>query len=184
MSHPADNQTHKASEPDSTEQVTIGLTNPKSATNVGAVMRAAGCFAVDKVIYSGQRYDRTVKLNTDTKKIRSKIPLAQQDCLLTNKAEDVQVVCVDLVVGATPLPEFEHPAKALYIFGPEDGTISQQVIDNADAVVYIPTLGCLNLAASVNVLLYDRSIKRHQFSTSDELIKSSRDQNNKVKVKA
>lgn len=165
-------------------QVILGLTNPKSASNVGAVMRAAGCFAVDRVIYSGQRYDRTIKLNTDTKKIRSKIPLSQQDCLLTDKADDVKLVCVDLVVGAIPLPEFEHPAKALYIFGPEDGTISQQVIDKADAVVYIPTIGCLNLAASVNVLLYDRSIKLKQFTTNDELIKNSRDQNNKVKVKS
>ncbi|MCE2572730.1 RNA methyltransferase [Motilimonas eburnea] len=164
--------------------VTIGLTNPKSATNVGAVMRAAGCFAVDKVIYSGERYDRTMKLNTDTKKIRSKIPLSQQDCLLMGKPEDVKVICVDLVVGATPLPEFEHPTRALYVFGPEDGTISQQVIDQADAVVYIPTHGCLNLAASVNVLLYDRSIKRQQFSPSDTLIKTSRDKNNRVKVKA
>ncbi|MCE0555682.1 MULTISPECIES: TrmH family RNA methyltransferase [unclassified Motilimonas] len=163
--------------------VTIGLTNPKSATNVGAVMRAAGCFQVDRVIYSGERYDRTLKLNTDTKKIRSSIPLTQQNCLLDNKPEEVKVVCVDLVVGATPLPEFEHPEKALYIFGPEDGTISQQVIDQADAVVYIPTIGCLNLAASVNVLLYDRSTKLAQLKASDELIHNSRDRNNKVKVK-
>ncbi|MCE2594643.1 RNA methyltransferase [Motilimonas cestriensis] len=163
--------------------VTIGLTNPKSATNVGAVMRAAGCFQVDRVLYSGERYDRTLKLNTDTKKIRSSIPLTQQNCLLDNKPADVKLVCVDLVVGATPLPEFEHPEKALYIFGPEDGTISQQVIDQADAVVYIPTIGCLNLAASVNVLLYDRSTKLAQLNASDELIHNSRDRNNKVKVK-
>ena len=163
--------------------VTIGLTNPKSATNVGAVMRAAGCFQVDRVLYSGERYDRTVKLNTDTKKIRSHIPLTQQNCLLDNKPEEVKVVCVDLVVGATPLPEFEHPERAIYIFGPEDGTISQQVIDQGDAVVYIPTIGCLNLAASVNVLLYDRSTKLAQLEASDALIHSSRDRNNKVKVK-
>lgn len=36
----------------SEQQVIIGLTNPKSATNVGAIMRAAGCFNVHSVLYT------------------------------------------------------------------------------------------------------------------------------------
>lgn len=52
----------------SENSVSIGLSNPKSPTNVGAVMRAAGCYGVDNVIYTGTRYDRAVKLNTDTKR--------------------------------------------------------------------------------------------------------------------
>jgi tRNA(Leu) C34 or U34 (ribose-2'-O)-methylase TrmL len=163
--------------------VTIGLSNPKSPTNVGAVMRAAGCYSVNKVIYTGTRYDRALKLNTDTKKITNVIPLNQQNDLLENKAEDVQVICVDLVEGAIPLPNFKHPEKALYLFGPEDGTLSQQLINQADSVVYIPTVGCMNLAATVNVLLYDRLSKSSEFSTDNELIKKSRDNNNRVRVK-
>lgn len=46
----------------------IGLVNPKSPTNVGAVMRAAGCYDVDSVFYSGVRFDRARKFATDTKK--------------------------------------------------------------------------------------------------------------------
>jgi len=88
-----------------------------------------------------------------------------------------------LVEGAIPLPEFEHPENALYIFGPEDGTIAQNVIDAADAVVYVPTIGCMNLAASVNVLLYDRLAKSKHIVANNELIKRSRDTNNKVFVK-
>ena len=90
--------------------------------------------------------------------------------------------------GATPLPHFIHPPQAVYIFGPEDGTIKQQVIDYADDVVYVPTVGCMNLAASVNVLLYDRLAKSSVMQESDGqaddvLIRQSRDTNNKVKVK-
>jgi len=85
------------------------------------------------------------------------------------------------------LPYFEHPEQALYIFGPEDGTISQAVIDSADDVVYVPTHGCMNLAASVNVLLYDRLSKSlnldNQNQSDNALIRKSRDTNNKVKVK-
>lgn len=61
--------------------------------------------------------------------------------------------------GAIPLPDYQHPDNAVCVFGPEDGTISQAIIDRVDAVVYVPTVDCMNLAASVNVVLYDRLAK-------------------------
>jgi len=181
------------------QHVTIALTNPKSPTNVGAVMRAAGCYQADQVLYTGRRYEQAAKYNkdtlkTDTKNAQGKIPLLAVDDfisikgLLENIPSTTKIICVDLVEGATPLPHFIHPQDAVYIFGPEDGTIKQQVIDYADDVVYIPTVGCMNLAASVNVLLYDRlakSVTEQDSSelSDNELIRSSRDTNNKVKVK-
>ena len=166
-----------------TGYVTIGLTNPKSPTNVGAVMRAAGCYQVDGVFYTGERYARAARFNTDTKGVSESIPLTGVNSLLESIEDGTKVICVDLIEGAIPLPQFSHPDKAFYIFGPEDGTISQHVIDHADAVVYVPTVGCMNLAASVNVLLYDRLAKADDIVASDELIRLSRDTNNKVKVK-
>jgi len=165
-------------------QVSIGLINPKSPTNVGAVMRAAGCYQVDGVFYTGQRYEKAAKFNTDTKNRVTSIPLTGVDSLITNILPETKVVCVDLVEGAIPLPEYQHPENALYIFGPEDGTIDQYIIDKADAVVYVPTVGCMNLAASVNVLLYDRLAKSSTNIASDELIRQSRDTNNTVKIKS
>ncbi len=179
--------------------VSIALTNPKSPTNVGAVMRAAGCYQASQVLYTGRRYAQAAKYNkdtlkTDTKNAQGKIPLlAVADFinikeLLETIPSTTKIICVDLVEGATPLPHFIHPAQAVYIFGPEDGTINQQVIDSADEVVYVPTVGCMNLAASVNVLLYDRLAKSvinqaDSNSADNELIRSSRDTNNKVKIK-
>lgn len=163
--------------------VAIGLSNPKSPSNVGAVMRASGCYQVDEVFYTGVRYARAAKFNTDTKSISQDIPLMGANCLLDVIPEGAKIVCVDLVEGAIPLPEFEHPNNAYYIFGPEDGTITQEMIDRADSVVYVPTVGCMNLAASVNVLLYDRLAKSNYSMAGDELIIKSRDTNNKVKVK-
>ncbi|MCU4675449.1 RNA methyltransferase [Catenovulum sp. 2E275] len=162
--------------------VTIGLTNPKSPTNVGAVMRAAGCFAANAVNYTGQRYERAAKYQTDTKNQLRHIPLTGVDCLVEAAPENAKIICVDLVEGAIALPDFQHPENACYIFGPEDGTIEQAVIDQADYVVYIPTYGCLNLAMSVNVVLYDRVSKLNSIQASDELVCNSRDRNNKVKV--
>lgn len=164
-------------------QVSIGLTNPKSPSNVGAVMRAAGCFRVDSVFYTGTRYPLAAKFNTDTKDVTQDLPLYGVDCLLGSVTDNMSIVCVELAEGATPLPDFQHPENAFYIFGPEDGTLSQEVIDRADAVVYIPTTGCMNLAATVNVVLYDRLAKSNLRHAKNELIRQSRDRNNKVKVK-
>ena len=178
--------------------VAIGLTNPKSPSNVGSVMRAAGNYGVDQVLYTGRRYEQAAKFsgekhNTDTKKARQTITLLGVEDFINIKEQleslpsTTKIICVDLVEGATPLPHFNHPEQAFYIFGPEDGTISQSVINCADEVVYVPTIGCMNLAASVNVLLYDRLakslIENQQVHSDNDLIRKSRDTNNKVKVK-
>ncbi|WP_241504056.1 TrmH family RNA methyltransferase [Pelagibaculum spongiae] len=103
--------------------------------------------------------------------------------------EGAKIVCIELVEGAVALPEFEHPENAFYVFGPEDGSLEQAVVDRADAVVYIPTIGCMNLAATVNVLLYDRMAKSYQqqannpLDQGDQLIRQSRDTNNLLQVK-
>ncbi|WP_373938914.1 RNA methyltransferase [Vibrio kanaloae] len=163
--------------------VTIGLTNPKSPTNVGAVMRAAGCYQVDEVKYTGQRYEKAAKFHTDTKSAARTIPLTGVESFLDNLELETQIVCVELAEGATPLPRFKHPENAIYIFGPEDGSISQDIADRADHVVYVPTVGCMNLAATVNVLLYDRLAKSEEMDESNELIKKSRDNRNHLLIK-
>ena len=166
------------------EQVRIGLINPKSPGNVGAVMRAAGCFRVDAVYYTGGRYNRAAKFNMDTKNVRRHIPLTGVANLLDHVPENMNIVCVEMVEGAAALPGYQHPEKAFYIFGPEDGTISQEIIDSADAVVYVPTAGCMNLAAAINVVLYDRLSKSDLAIADDDLIRKNRDTNNTVKINA
>ncbi|RBW47901.1 TrmH family RNA methyltransferase [Psychromonas sp. B3M02] len=162
----------------------IALTNPKSSSNVGGAMRAAGCYDAQKVVYSGDRFNRAVRLAADTQKVHEIVPLVHYEDLLDALEPGMKLVCVDLIEGATPLPNFEHPENAMYLFGPEDGTIKQKVINQADAVVYVPTIGCMNLAASVNVVMYDKLAKSQQHQLDNELIKKSRDRNNKIKVKA
>lgn len=179
--------------------ITIALTNPKSPTNVGAVMRAAGCYNADQVIYNGNRYALAAKYNkntlkTDTFNMQDKIPLLQVESFISIKDSlesippTAKIICVDLVEGATPLPHFIHPSEAVYIFGPEDSSVKQDIIDIADEVVYVPTVGCMNLAATVNVLLYDRLAKsltnqKDSMLADNALIRKSRDTNNTSKVK-
>jgi len=161
----------------------IALSDPKSPANVGAVMRAAGCFGADAVFYTGNRYARSAKFHTDTHAASRKIPLTGVADLRDSAPAGMQVVCIELAEGAIPLADFQHPEQAMYIFGPEDGSLSQAVIDRADAVVYIPTIDCLNLAATVNIVLYDRAAKAPPLMAGDGLIRESRDTNNRLKVR-
>jgi len=168
-------------------KVNVGLDNPKSPDNVSSVMRAAGNFQVDRVFYTGKRYPRALMRNPDIPDMRRKvgqtIPLSEVPCLIDAAPVNMALVCVEFAENAIALPEYQHPDNAFYIFGPEDGTLSQDIIDRADAVVYVPTIGCMNLAATVNVLLYDRLTKSFENIENNALIRQSRDTNNNLKVK-
>lgn len=164
----------------------VGLCNPKSPGNVGSVVRACGCFGADEIYYTGTRYDRAEPFYTDTANQRSEIALTRVDDLLLTAEGDQETVCIELCENATPLAEFTHPDQALYLFGPEDHSLSQDTIDAADHVVFIPTKGCLNLSASVNVVLYDRAIKQKPALDPDQynnLVRNSRDCKNKLKAR-
>ncbi len=166
-----------------TEQFTyIGLVNPKSPENVGMVMRAAGCYAASKVFYTGERFDRARKFFTDTKNAHEKIPLERADNLITSVPAGAKIVAVELVEGAIPLINFDHPEHAYYIFGPEDGSLTQTILDASDHVIYIPTIGCMNLAATVNVVLYDRLAKSVGTAIEDRPITENRDTNSRAAV--
>ncbi|HDM8035951.1 TPA: RNA methyltransferase [Vibrio fluvialis clinical-1] len=163
--------------------VIIGLHNPKSPTNVGAVMRAAGCYNATQVRYNGTRYNRAAKFQTDTQNMQERIDLVEMDELTAGLGSDVEIVCVELVVGATALPHFEHPENAIYLFGPEDSSLPQEVVDQAHHVVYIPTHGCMNLAATVNVVMYDRLAKTLGAIDDREQVMANRDNKNRLIVK-
>ena len=169
-------------------KVNIGLINPKSPDNVSSVMRAAGNFRVNSVFYTGKRYPRALMRNPDIPDMRRKvgqsIPLTEVECLIDVAPMNMKLVCVEFAENAIALPEYKHPDNAFYIFGPEDGTISQDVINRVDDVVYVPTVGCMNLAATVNVLLYDRFTKYFQGGDNNALIRESRDTNNNIKVRS
>ena len=137
----------------------IGLDNPKNDVNVGAVLRACGCYDVAALVIAGHRYHRA---GTDTMKAHRHLPLFSVADVMGPIPYDCVPVAVDLVEGAIPLPEYKHPERAFYVFGAEDATLGRRVLERCRDRVMIPTSGCMNLAATVNVVLYDRLAKRHK----------------------
>jgi tRNA(Leu) C34 or U34 (ribose-2'-O)-methylase TrmL len=71
-------------------------------------------------------------------------------------------VAVEVRDEAEPLDTFVHPDSADYVFGPEDGTLGRSTLSVCHRFLRIPTAvrTPLNLAAAVNIVLYDRHVKR------------------------
>lgn len=166
------------------DKTSIVLTNPKSPANLGAILRASGCFGIQKIYYTGTRIDHARKFHTDTHNAQDNLSLSKINNITEIKTTSLPIICIELTENAQPLTDFQHPSEAIYVFGPEDGTITQDDINFADEVIYIPTYQCLNLAATVNITLYDRMQKLRTIAPSNTLIKASRDQNNRTKKAA
>ena len=134
----------------------IGLCGTKNTANLGGAFRAAHCYGAGLIILQSPRL---TKAPTDTTKAFRHIPTIVGN-IIEHRPYDCPMVVVELAEGATPLPDFKHPERALYVFGPEDGSVSKELTRAAQFVVQVPTHYCMNLAATVNVVLYDRLAKR------------------------
>jgi len=122
-------------------------------------MRACGVYKGSSVFFTGRRFKKSKLTITDTQKFYRHIPLTRVKDLKEVIPFDCVPVAVDLLSEAQNLIDYVHPKKAFYIFGPEDGTIGHKIISFCKDKIYIPTNGCMNLAATVNVVLYDRMAK-------------------------
>jgi tRNA(Leu) C34 or U34 (ribose-2'-O)-methylase TrmL len=69
-------------------------------------------------------------------------------------------VAVELRRNAESLIDFVHPEHALYLFGPEDGSLGRATLAQCHRFLVIPTRHCANLSAAVYTVLYDRHAKR------------------------
>ncbi len=120
-------------------------------------MRAAACYGASMVAIQGRRFKPSM---TDPKSAHLDIPVVETPDLMSLIPHGCVPVAVEFVQDATSLVDYVHPPRAFYIFGPEDGSVSKTIVARCRDVIYVPTHQCMNLAASANVLLYDRLVKQ------------------------
>jgi tRNA(Leu) C34 or U34 (ribose-2'-O)-methylase TrmL len=140
------------------------LVDPKYLHNIAAAIRAASCFDVTRLVWTGSRVD----LNLLDRLPREERMKGYKDVVWTHDKQDkpfnlfvadITPVCVELLEKSEPLTTFVHPANAVYVFGPEDGGVPQVIRRFCHRFVHIQANHCLNLAAAVNVVLHDRKAK-------------------------
>ena len=141
----------------------VVLIDPKYAHNVGMVVRLASCYGLSQVWFTGERVsldiayrrrlprEERMKGYADVEIINYDYPFEQ--------FEDAVPVAVEVRKTSEPLHAFEHPPNAVYVFGPEDGSVAKPHISHCHRFVVIPTKHCLNLATAVATVLWDRQYK-------------------------
>ena len=138
----------------------IALDRPTDGVNVGHALRAALGFAARMVILGGADPRINVrKLSTDPGRAYRHVPVLEVDDIFDAMPNDCTPVAVEITDDATDLVNFIHPERACYIFGPENGSVSQEILDKCSFVVKIPTTMSLNLGMTVNIVMYDRLAK-------------------------
>jgi tRNA(Leu) C34 or U34 (ribose-2'-O)-methylase TrmL len=135
----------------------IAADRPKSPCNFAGMMRAAHCYGADMLVLGGDRYKSAPPNVT---KAERHIPLLRVAEVFDALPYGCVPVAVELVPDARPLTTYVHPERAFYVFGAEDATLGARILGRCRDVVYVPTSFCMNLAATVNVVLYDRMMKR------------------------
>ena len=158
------------------------LINPKFSYNVGGAQRACSCWGVHQLWWTGNR----VKFEpTETSKGKKRLPREERmkgymDVELNQfdypfeQFKDAVPVGMELIPGAESLPTFEHPENAIYVFGPEDGSISSTARGYCHRFVSIPAYHCTNLALAIGLVLYDRFVKMNQNTRLDDILKERR----------
>ncbi len=138
----------------------VALWNPKNPVNVGGAMRAMGCYAGDMLIVSGSRRIKSMThLSADPGRAWRHIPTIQTIDPFDAMPLGAMPVAIEIRDDAIALPRFIHPERAFYLFGPEDGSLPDRLVARCRYKVAIPTMHCMNLASTVNVVLYDRMAK-------------------------
>lgn len=137
----------------------VALDNPKYDMNIGGAARACHCYGASLLIISGQRYKHEV---TDTTKAHRSIPVLSVNDVLSVIPYDCVPVAVEILNGAIPLYKYVHPKNAYYIFGGEDANLGERIVSKCRDKIYVPTKFCMNLASTINVVLYDRLAKQIQ----------------------
>jgi tRNA(Leu) C34 or U34 (ribose-2'-O)-methylase TrmL len=159
---------------DETMAPSIILYNPKYAHNLGAAVRAASCFGAKAVLFTGDRVvfepskgkgkyrlprEERMKGYKDVEILKDEYPL--------NRFSNITPVAVEMRDNSEPLPIFQHPENAVYMFGPEDGSIPQVMLRHCHRFIVIPSKHCVNLSAAVYLVLYDRIMKKGIITIED-----------------
>jgi tRNA G18 (ribose-2'-O)-methylase SpoU len=138
----------------------VGVYHPKHEANVGSLWRTAVAYDATFLATVGTRYKPQA---SDTGNARRHTPLhhyATMDDLIEHLPHGCPIVGVELDPRATPLDEFKHPERALYLLGAEDHGLPPGILDPCHSLVSVPSAvsWSLNVAVAGGIVLASRHL--------------------------
>jgi tRNA(Leu) C34 or U34 (ribose-2'-O)-methylase TrmL len=150
------------------------MMDPKFPHNVGQAVRLCSCYGVKTLVIAGNRVRidpaEGYRLPREERMRGYRdVSLYQYDRPFDLFARGTQFVAVEVRENAEKLAFFQHPTDAVYVFGPEDGSLGRQTLSQCQRFVVLPTKHCLNLATAIGTVLYDREAKLAQLGMFEDL---------------
>ncbi|MGF1650488.1 MAG: RNA methyltransferase [Hyphomicrobiaceae bacterium] len=134
----------------------IGSERISKSLNLGNLMRSAHGFGASFTFTIGATYN-ALEARADTSKGRTHLPHFDWPSVdAMQLPEGCKLVGIELLETAIDLPSFRHPLRAIYVLGPEKGSLTDQLVARCDYVVKIPTKFCVNVAMAGAIVMYDR----------------------------
>jgi len=134
----------------------VGIENSSKQMNAGNLFRTAHAFGASFLFTINTEYS-VRKAKSDTSLAPRNIPWYDFDSAKHLKLPGGCIlVGVEFIEEAIELPVFRHPTNTAYIFGPEMGSLSKEILDRCTYLVKIPTNFSLNVATAGAIILYDR----------------------------
>lgn len=138
----------------------IGVWNMKREINYGTLFRTAYNFHAAFIFLIGRRFEKQA---SDTTRAEKSIPLFEfvnADDFLAHRPHGYQLFGIEICPTARDIRQFCHPERAIYLLGPEDGSLPSSILEHCNSVIQIPTRVCLNVAVAGGIVLYDRLLKQ------------------------
>ena len=142
----------------------IGIEQVSKPGNMGNLIRTAHSFGASFVFTLNPGVSKQALMKSDPSAALDTLPYYQYSHVdQLNLPRGCNLVVIELTAAAIPLPSFRHPRRAVYVLGPERGSVSGEVQSRADHVVQIPTKFCVNVATAGAIVLYDRLLQHGRF---------------------
>jgi tRNA G18 (ribose-2'-O)-methylase SpoU len=138
----------------------IGLLNNCDELNIGTLWRSAYLLGASFIFTIDKKYKPQ---GSDVTKSWTRIPLYHFktfDELKDNLPYSTRLIAVEMGESATPIEEFVHPDRSVYLLGNEISGLPPQIVEQCQSTIKLPGEYSLNVAVTGSIVMYDRLAKQ------------------------
>lgn len=144
--------------------ITLVCDNITNAPNIGSLFRTADAFGIEKIIFCGSPIPVGRKMTKTSRATEKVVSFEEKESILDTinqlKAENYQIISLEITTNSHSLDTFNFPEnkKIALIIGDENFGISESVLNESDAIIYINMFGqnsSMNVVQASSITLFE-----------------------------